>query len=155
MGKAIKDYNNLVIKNKRASFEYSFLEHFTAGIVLTGTEIKSIRNSQASINEAYCTLINKELFIRNMHIAEFKEGSYNNHITKRDRKLLLNKRELLKIAAMMKDKGLTIIPVRLFITDKGLAKIDIAVAKGKKMYDKREDIKKRDTQRELDRIIRK
>lgn len=145
----------MVIKNKKASFEYSFIEDFTAGIVLTGTEIKSIRNSQANINDAYCTLINGELFIKGMHIAEYKEGSYNNHTAKRDRKLLLNKRELLKIAGLLRDKGLTIIPTRLFITDKGLAKLNISIAKGKKLFDKREDIKKKDTQREMDRVFRK
>ncbi|MBI2270728.1 MAG: SsrA-binding protein SmpB [Bacteroidetes bacterium] len=145
------DRENITIKNKKASFEYSFIDTYVAGIQLYGTEIKSIRESQAGINEAFCTFIDNELFVRNMHIAEYKQGTYNNHQTKRDRKLLLNKSELDKLQYQLKDKGLTVIPLRLFINDKGLAKLEIALAKGKKVFDKRDDIKKRDLERETQR----
>ena len=139
------------IKNKKASFEYHFLETLSAGIQLFGTEIKSIRQSQASISEAYCAFIDDELFVKNMHIAEYKQGTYNNHPVKRDRKLLLHKAELRKLSYQLQDKGLTIIPLRLYLNDKGLAKIEIALAKGKKIFDKRDDLKKRDLQRETQR----
>lgn len=145
------DRENINIKNKKASFEYSFIDSYVAGIQLYGTEIKSIRENQAGINEAFCTFIDNELFVRNMHIAEYKQGTYNNHPTKRDRKLLLNKSELDKLQYQLKDKGLTVIPLRLFINDKGLAKLEIALAKGKKVFDKRDDIKKRDLERETRR----
>lgn len=143
--------NPINIKNKKASFEYYLLEEFTAGIQLTGTEIKSLRAGKASITEAYCSFTGTELFARNMHIAEYTMGSYNNHEPKRDRKLLLNKRELRKILTKTNEKGLTIIPVLLFIDEKGLAKLKIAVAKGKKLYDKRETLKHKDQQREIER----
>ena len=139
------------IKNKKASFEYHFLETLSAGIQLFGTEIKSIRQSQASISEAYCAFIDDELVVKNMHIAEYKQGTYNNHPVKRDRKLLLHKAELRKLSYQLQDKGLTIIPLRLYLNDKGLAKLEIALAKGKKIFDKRDDIKKRDLQRESQR----
>lgn len=122
-----------------------------AGIQLTGTEIKSIRSGKASLNEAYCAFQDEELFIINMHIAEYTYGTYNNHEPKRPRKLLLNKRELRKIKTKVQESGLTIIPLTLFINPKGLVKIDIATAKGKKLFDKRETIKKKDIQREMDR----
>jgi len=140
--------NKILIKNKKASFEYYLLSKYTAGICLTGTEIKSIRNGEASINESYCTFINNELFIKNMHIAQYEQGTYNNHEPKRDRKLLLTKRELRKISLQIKEKGLTVIPVLLYINEKGLVKIEIAVARGKKLYDKRESLKTKDLQRE-------
>jgi len=143
--------NPVNIKNKKAAFEYFLIEKFTAGIQLTGTEIKSIRNSKASIAEAYCLFVNDELFIRNMHISEYEFGTYNNHIPRRDRKLLLNKRELRKLNNRLKEQGTTIVPILLFLNDKGLAKIEISLAKGKKQYDKRETIKGKDIQREMDR----
>jgi SsrA-binding protein len=146
-----KKAQNINIKNKVASFEYFLLEEYVAGIVLTGTEIKSVRESKVSLAEAYCTFVQEELFIRNMHIAEYKYGTYANHEPKRDRKLLLNRKELRKIFTKTKEKGLTIIPVKLFVNDKGLAKVVIAVAKGKKLYDKRETLKTKDLKREMDR----
>jgi len=143
--------NAVKIKNKKASFEYFLLEKFIAGIQLTGTEIKSIRESKASISEAYCLFAGEELFIRNMHISEYTYGTYNNHDPKRDRKLLLTKRELRKLKNNLDQQGNTVVPTLLFINEKGLAKIEIALAKGKKLYDKRETIKGRDIQREMDR----
>ncbi len=141
-----------ISKNRKASFEYFFLDEFTAGIVLTGTEIKSVRLNQVSIAEAYCLFEKSDLIIRNMNIEHYKEGTYNNHEPRRDRKLLLNLKELKKLSGKLKDKGLTIIPIRLFINEKGLAKIHISLAKGKKNYDKRESIKQKDVKRQLDRI---
>ncbi|HNW98411.1 MAG TPA: SsrA-binding protein SmpB [Bacteroidales bacterium] len=143
--------NQVNIKNKKASFEFFLLEKFSAGIVLTGTEIKSVRESKASIAEAYCLFVNEELFARNMHITEYTYGTYNNHEPRRDRKLLLTKRELKKIKNRLKEQGTTVIPTLLFINDKGLAKLEIALAKGKKLYDKRETLKGKDMQREIDR----
>jgi SsrA-binding protein len=139
------------IRNKKASFEYFLLEKFVAGIVLTGTEIKSIRGSKASINEAYCAFAGEELFVRNMHIAEYDFGTYNNHDPKRERKLLLTKRELGKLKTKLNEKGLTLVPTWLFISDKGFAKLEIALAKGKKLYDKRETLKQKDTRRDMER----
>lgn len=143
--------NRIVIKNKKASFEYFLLELFTAGIQLTGTEIKSIRLGKVSLREAYCMFINDELFVRSMHIAEYKYGTHYNHDPKRDKKLLLNKRELKKLYTKVREKGLTIVPVKLFINERGLAKLNIALAKGKHFFDKRESLKKRETKREIDR----
>ncbi len=143
--------NAITIKNKKAAFEYYYLEEFTAGIQLTGTEIKSVRDGKASIAESYCTFIGDELFVRNMHIAEYTQGSYNNHEPKRDRKLLLTRRELRKIFSKANEKGLTIIPVLFYINEKGFAKMNIAVAKGKKIYDKRETIKNKDQRRDEER----
>lgn len=141
------------IKNKRARFEYELLEEYTAGIVLTGTEIKSIRNSKASIAESFCEFNDRgELFTVNMHIEEYAFGTRYNHRPKAQRKLLLNKKELKKLQREVQNTGLTIVPLRLFITDKGFAKLRIALAKGKKLYDKRETIKDRDNKRDLDRI---
>jgi SsrA-binding protein len=139
------------IKNRKASFEYYLLEKFIAGIVLTGTEIKSIRQGKASLSEAFCVFNQDELFIREMHIAEYTFGSHNNHEPKRDRKLLLNARELKKLRTKFNEKGLAIIPVLVFINEKGLAKVEIALAKGKHYYDKRESLKKKDMKREIDR----
>jgi SsrA-binding protein len=147
--------NNIRIKNKKASHEYFFLEKYVAGIVLTGTEIKSIREGKASLADAYCNFEGDELYVKGMHIAEYSYGTYNNHEPKRDRKLLLTRRELKKLKNKVKDKGLTIIPIVLFINEKGLAKLEIALAKGKHFYDKREDLKKRDTQREIDRHLKR
>ncbi len=147
--------NKIRIKNKRASHEYFFLEKYTAGIVLTGTEIKSIRSGKASLSDAYCAFEDNELFIIGMHVAEYSYGTYNNHFPKRVRKLLLTARELKKLKNKVKDKGLTVIPVVLFINDRGLAKLEIALAKGKHFYDKREDLKKRDSQREIDRHMKR
>ena len=146
---------NINIKNKKASFEFEFIDTYTAGIQLTGTEIKSIRNSKASIGEAYCVFINNELFVKNMHVAEYEDGGYNNHEPRRLRKLLLNKQELAKLQRKLKDKGLTVIPTRLFISKGGYAKLNIALAKGKKLHDKRESIKERDNKRNLDRLLKK
>ena len=146
--------NNVNIKNRRASFEYLFLEKYIAGIQLTGTEIKSIRESKANITDGFCVFVNDELWARNIHIAEYKEGSYNNHEPKRDRKLLLNKNELKKLSGKLQDRGLTIIPLRLFINEKGYAKMEIALAKGKKLFDKRESLKEKDAKRQIDRSMK-
>ncbi|NMH88664.1 SsrA-binding protein SmpB [Flavivirga algicola] len=144
---------NVNIQNKKARFQYEILDKYTAGIVLTGTEIKSIRSSRASIAESFCEFNELgELFVINMTIEEYAFGNYYNHRPKAERKLLLNKRELKKLLKEVQNKGLTIIPLRLFINDKGYAKMDIALAKGKKLYDKRETIKDRDNKRDLDRI---
>lgn len=141
------------IQNKKARFLYEILDKYTAGIVLTGTEIKSIRSSKASIAESFCEFNDKgELFVINMTVEEYAFGNYYNHRPKAERKLLLNKRELKKLLKEVQASGLTIIPLRLFINDKGLAKLDIALAKGKKLFDKRETIKDRDNKRDLDRI---
>lgn len=145
---------NISIKNRRASFDYIVTESYTAGIVLTGTEIKSIRQSKASLVDTYCTFINDELWVKNMHVAEYFYGSYNNHAARRDRKLLLERKELRKLKEAVKNPGFTIVPMRLYINEKGLAKLVIALARGKHEYDKRESIKERDDKREMDRIRR-
>ena len=144
--------SNINIKNKKAAFEYSFLEKFVAGIQLFGTEIKSIREGKANIADAHCVFRNNELWAVNMHIAEYLLGTCNNHDSKRERKLLLTRKELKKLERKSQDKGLTIIAIRMFINERGLAKLEIALARGKKKYDKREDIKQRDSKRELDRV---
>ena len=141
------------IQNKKARFEYEILDQFTAGIVLTGTEIKSIRNSKASIAESFCEFNEKgELFVVNMYIEEYAFGTRFNHRPRGSRKLLLNKRELKKLNKEVGNKGLTIVPLKLFINEKGFAKILIALARGKKLYDKRETLKDRDNKRDLDRV---
>lgn len=141
------------IQNKRARFEYELLDEYTAGIVLTGTEIKSLRNSKASIAESFCEFNESgELFTVNMNIDEYAFGTRFNHRPKAQRKLLLNKKELKKLYKEVKNSGLTIVPLRMFINDKGFAKLRIALAKGKKLYDKRETIKDRDNKRTLDRV---
>ena len=143
------------IKNRSAYFEYQIETKYTAGIVLTGTEIKSLREGKASFNDAYCYFSSKgELFIKSLHIAEYSHGSYTNHAPLRERKLLLHRKELQKLQARIKERGFTIIPLRIFINDKGLAKIEIGLAKGKKLYDKRESIKKRDVEREMNRYLK-
>ena len=141
------------IRNKKARFEYEILDKYTSGIVLTGTEIKSIRQSKASIAESFCEFNEQgELFVINMSIEEYSHGTHYNHRPKAERKLLLNKRELKKLEKEVKNTGLTIVPLRMFINEKGYAKLDIALAKGKKLYDKRDTIKDRDNKRNLDRI---
>jgi len=141
------------IQNKKARFEYEILDKYSAGIVLTGSEIKSIRQSKASIAESFCEFNEQgELFVVNMSIEEYSHGSHYNHKPKAERKLLLNKRELKKLEKEVKNTGLTIVPLRMYINEKGFAKLDIALAKGKKLYDKRDTIKDRDNKRDLDRI---
>ncbi len=139
------------IRNRKASFEYSFLDKYVAGLSLTGTEIKSIRMGKANITDGFCVFVNGELIARNIQVNEYEKGTHYNHEPKRDRKLLLKKTELKKLQNALKDQGLTIIPLKLFISEKGWAKLEIALAKGKKLYDKREDIKKKDIQRETAR----
>ncbi len=140
------------IKNRKASFEYHFIDTYVAGIQLLGTEIKAIREGKANLVDAYCHFIKEELFISNLNISEYSLGTYANHEPRRMRKLLLKKKELKKLRGSLKEKGLTIIPLSLFINDKGFAKLDIALSKGKKLYDKREDIKAKDVKRDLDRL---
>jgi len=144
----------VIATNRNARYEYAFLEQFTAGLQLLGTEIKSIRSKDVSIAEGHCVFKNDGLFVLNMHIAPYEQASFNNHEPRRERKLLLNHRELKKLSGKLKDKGLTIIPTRLFISDSGYAKLNIALAKGKKTRDKRDSIKDRDVKREIDRGLR-
>jgi SsrA-binding protein len=144
--------NDIRIKNKRASFEYELLDKLTAGIMLTGTEIKSIREGQASIQESFCQFQGDELFIVNMTVAEYKFGSYANHEPKRVRKLLLNSREIKQWHKKVNEKGLTIVPILLFLNENGLAKLNISLAQGKKIYDKRDTLRDKDTKRQLDRL---
>lgn len=146
---------NINIRNKRATFDYELVEKFTAGIVLTGTEIKSIRQGKASLVDSFCFFTNKgELWVKNMHITEYFYGSYNNHEVRRDRKLLLTKRELEKLQRLVKETGFTIVPVRMFLNPKGIAKVEIALARGKKQYDKREALKEREDRRDMDRAMK-
>ena len=147
--------NSIKIKNKRISWEFYLIEKIIAGIVLTGTEIKSIRNGKASLADSYCYFEGHELFVRGMHIAEYSFASYNNHLAKRDRKLLLNARELRKLHVKVKEKSMTIVPVMLFINEKGFAKLEIALARGKHFYDKRNTLKEKDTKREIDRHLKR
>lgn len=142
------------IRNKRATFDYELLDTFTAGIVLVGTEVKSVRGSKASLVDTYCILEKGELWVKNMNISEYFYGSYNNHSARRDRKLLLNRKELKKIERLVKETGHTIVPTRLFINDRGLVKLNIAVAKGKKEYDKRQSLKEKDDKRIMDRAMK-
>lgn len=152
MGKSKISKNQQVnIKNKRASFDYEFIDAFTAGIVLTGTEIKSIRAGKASLVDTYCYINNGEMWVKNMYVALYMEGSYNNHVERRERKLLLNKKEIRNLQDDTKAPGFTIVPVRLFINEKGLAKLVIALARGKKEYDKRQTLKEKEDRREMDR----
>ncbi|HHT03387.1 MAG TPA: SsrA-binding protein SmpB [Bacteroidales bacterium] len=143
------------IRNKRASFEYFFIQTYIAGMQLCGTEIKSIREGKANLTDAYCSFLNNELWVNNLHIAEYRFGSYYNHEAKRSRKLLLQKNELKKLEGKTKEKGLTIIPILLFVDSRGFAKLEIALAKGKHSYDKRESIKQSESKRELDRMMKK
>lgn len=143
---------DIVIRNKRASHDYEFLEKFIAGIKLSGTEIKSLRQGKATIADSYCLINNGEMYIKGMHIAEYWWGNLNNHDPLRERKLLLTKREIKKIDRKVKETGLTIIVIKVFINDRGLAKAEIAISKGKKEYDKRETLKRKDANREMDRM---
>ncbi len=145
---------DISIKNKRATFNFELLDRFTAGMVLTGTEIKSIRLGKANLSDSYALMIRGELWIKNLQISEYDNGTYNNHNPGRDRKLLLTKRELRKIDRLTRETGFTIVPVKLFINEKGWAKLEIAVAKGKKAYDKRESIKEKDDRRQMDRYVK-
>jgi SsrA-binding protein len=140
------------INNKRASFEYELLETFTAGIMLVGTEIKSVRAGKASLADAYCYFTGSEMYVKNMHIAEYWWGNLNNHDPRRDRKLLLNRKELNKLRRRTKEKGLTIVATKLYIAENGYAKLNIALARGKKVYDKRESIKEKDIRRAMEQI---
>lgn len=142
------------IKNKKAAFEYFFVDTYTAGIVLTGTEIKSIRQGKASLVDAYCIIINGELWVKDMNISPYFYGSYNNHESKRDRKLLLTRKEIRKLQEATKQVGFTIVPTLVFIDQKGHAKMDIALAKGKKSFDKRQTLKEKEDRREMDRAIK-
>jgi len=144
--------SDIVIKNKKASHDYEFLEKYIAGIKLMGTEIKSIREGKANLTDSYCIFRDGELYLKGMHIAEYWWGNLNNHDPQRERKLLLKSRELSKIGRKVKESGLTIIVIKVFINEKGLAKAEIAIARGKKEYDKRETLKRKDSERELDRI---
>jgi len=153
MGNEKKKFEKIInIRNKKASFEFEFIDTFVAGIVLKGTEIKSIREGKVSLTEAYCYFKRGELFIKQMHIAPYSMAANYNHDAVRERKLLLSKKELDKLESKFEEKGLSIIPVRIFINDKGLAKVEIALGRGKKLHDKRQDIKTKDVKRELDRM---
>ena len=155
MAKKQQTYKSKVnIKNKRAEFEYILVDTYTAGIVLTGTEIKSIRSGKASLVDTYCYFANGELWVKNMHISQYSYGSYNNHVERRERKLLLNKKELRSLAQDIKSPSYTIVPVLLHINEKGFAKLDIALAKGKKEYDKRQTLKEKEDRREMDRVYK-
>ena len=143
------------IKNRRATFDYIILEHYTAGIQLYGTEIKSIRESKASLADTYCQFVGNELWVKQMHIAEYRFGSYNNHETKRDRKLLLTRNELRKLQRQTRETGKSIIPLRMFINEKGIAKLEIALCQGKHAYDKRQSLREKDDKREIDRLLKR
>ncbi len=143
------------IRNKKARFNYEIGDTFTAGIILTGTEIKSIREGKASLSDSYCVIDRGEVWVKGMHIAEYFYGSYNNHVARRDRKLLLNRKEIEKLSKQSSDAGYTIVPIKVFISDKGYAKMVIGVGKGKKQYDKRQSIKEREDKRNIDRMFKK
>jgi SsrA-binding protein len=143
--------NTVNIENRRAKFDYQFIDTLTAGLVLKGTEIKSIREGKAGLADSYCYFKNDELYVRNFHITEYENASFYTHEPTRERKLLLSRQELNKLQRKVKDQGLKKVPVKLFINEKGYAKLNIALAKGKKLYDKRDDIKKKDIEREMNR----
>ena len=143
------------IKNKRASFDYLLLDKYTAGIALTGTEIKSIRNGKASLVDTFCYINNGEVWVKNMYVAEYSYGSYNNHSARRDRKLLLSRKEIRKLQQDLKNPGFTLVPTLLFINEKGLAKLDIYLCRGKKEFDKRQTLKEKEDRREMDRQFKK
>ena len=147
--------NQINIKNRRATFDYEIIETFTAGIVLTGTEIKSIRTGKAGLTDTFCFINNDEVWVKNMYISEYFYGSYNNHEARRDRKLLLNKKEIERLKKNNDLAGFSIVPLRLFINERGFARLVIAIAKGKKIYDKRQSIKEREDKRLLDRIMKR
>lgn len=152
MGKKQESYTNVHIKNRKARFEYQLDDFFIAGMVLTGTEIKSIRMGKVNLQDAYCVFEGNGLWVLSMHISPYEQGNHYNHEETRKRKLLLNKNELNKLQKLTKEKGITIVPTRLFINDRGLAKVEIATAKGKKLFDKRQDIRKKDEEREIKRL---
>lgn len=143
------------IKNKKARFDYEISDTYVAGIVLTGTEIKSIRDGKASLTDTYCIVKRGEVWVKGMNISEYFYGSYNNHVARRDRKLLLNKKEIAKIAKQSEDVGFTIVPMRVFINDRGLAKMQIGIGRGKKQFDKRQSIREREDKRNMDRMFKK
>jgi len=143
------------IRNRRANFDYNITDTFTAGIVLTGTEIKSLRQGKASLVDTFCYINNGEVWVKNMYIAEYFYGTYNNHVARRDRKLLLNRKEIAKLERNGREAGFTIVPVKLFINDRGLAKLVIGIGRGKKEYDKRQSIKEREDKRSIARAFRK
>lgn len=146
--------SNITVKNKKAFFEYEILDTLIAGIQLVGTEIKSIRGGKANLTDSYGQFVGNELYVRNLHISEYELGTHNNHLAKRDRKLLLERRELNRWHKKVKESGLTIVPLKLFVNGKGLAKLEIALCRGKKIYDKRDSIKERDAGRDLDRMMK-
>ena len=153
MGKDKMEFrNDINIRNKKASFEYNFIDKYIAGIALMGSEIKSVRLGKVNLQDAYCTFQKGELYVKELHISPYSMAREINHEPKRERKLLLNRREINKLETKSKEKGLTIIPIRIFLNKRGLAKLEIALAKGKKLYDKREDIKEKDLKREMDRM---
>lgn len=147
-----KDVN---IQNKKARFDYEITDTYTAGMVLTGTEIKSIREGRASLVDTYCLIENGEVWVKQMNVSEYSYGSYNNHATRRDRKLLLTRKEIAKLQKSAEDPGYTIVPLRIFINDRGLAKMVIGVGRGKRQYDKRQTIREREDKRQLDRLFKK
>ena len=142
------------IRNRQAYYDFFIDDKYEAGMVLTGTEVKSLRAGRASFNDSYCYFHRGEIFIKSLHIAEYSHGTSSNHDPLRDRKLLLNKKELTKIESKIKEKGITVVPLRIFFNEKGLAKIELGLGKGKKLYDKRESIKQRESQRELKRYTK-
>lgn len=150
-----RDTSNIVIKNRRASFEFEIIEKYFAGIQLKGTEIKALRQGKANLNDSYCQFYKSELFVKGLSISEYSWGNLNNHEPLRERKLLLTARELRKLERKVRESGLTIIVLKIFINDRGLAKVEIALAKGKKAYDKREDLKQKDARREIERSSKK
>ena len=151
----IKSQRRVDIRNKRATFDYIVLDRYTAGIVLTGTEIKSIRAGKAGLVDTFCYIHNGEVWVKNMYVAEYDRGSYGNHLPRRDRKLLLNRREIRALAEATKAPGFTLVPLRLFINDDGRAKVDVALCRGKKEFDKRASLRERDDRREMDRAIKR
>ena len=154
MAKTNKDNKTPVrvdIRNRKASHEFHFLENYTAGIMLAGTEVKSVREGKVNLGEAYGVFLGNDLYVRNMHISTYENGTHYNHVPIRDRKLLLQKRELKKLQDHAEEAGLTIVPTRMFLSERGFIKLDIALARGKKLYDKREDLKAKDVKREMER----
>ena len=149
------DYKNVNIRNKRATFDYEIIEEYVAGIVLVGTEIKSLRLGKASLVDSYCYFEQNELWIRNVNIAEYTWGTCNNHVPKRDRKLLLNRKELSKLQRSLQDRGLTVVGLRLFLNERGFAKVVVGLARGRKAYDKREYLKENDAKREMDKAMKR
>ena len=155
MAKKTTTQSKVNIKNKRASHDFLLMDKYTAGIVLTGTEIKSIRQGKASLVDTFCYVHNGEVWVKNMYVAQYKEGSYNNHVERRDRKLLLNAREIRKVQSTVKQPGFSIVPTLIFLNEKGLAKLDIYIARGKKEYDKRETLKEKEDRRDMQRAFKK